>query len=194
MAWQVAQHQGLFVCKANWLQDTVSSTLPRLGLLATLGYYVSGMLDAQWIAVNGKAEKPSCRTSWPKCSKSITMCRPLDSQNSLLHGIALSEKWLIKIASSSAHTNGSRASEHFVAESVEGRRTHTRSVIITTNGEKCGHWIQICENTRRYVVFVQSAAKHRKSLIFNKWSTCSVGGTHFSCHIQLLLTVVEREF
>ena len=52
------------------------------------------MLDAQWIAVNGKAEKPSYRTSWPKCSKSITMCRPLDSQNSLLHGIALSEKWL----------------------------------------------------------------------------------------------------
>ena len=52
------------------------------------------MLDAQLIAVNGKAEKPSYRTSWPKWSKSITMCRPLDSQNSLLHGIALREKWL----------------------------------------------------------------------------------------------------
>ena len=74
----------------------MSSTLPRLGLLTTLGYYVSvsGMLDAQLIAVNGKAEKPSCRTSWPKCSKSITMCRSLDSQNSLLHGIALREKRL----------------------------------------------------------------------------------------------------
>ena len=143
----------------------VSSTLPRLGLLATLGYYVSGMLDAQLIAVNGKAEKPSYRTSWPKCSKSITMCRSIDSQNSLLH---CPQRKVIKIASSSAHTNGSRASEHFVAESLEGRRTHTRSVIVTTNGEKCGHWIQICENTRRYVVFIQSAAKHRKSLIFNK--------------------------
>ena len=111
------------------------------------------------------------------------VANPSQCADPLIHKIASStalpsaksEKWLIKIASSSAHTNGSRASEHFVAESLEGRRTHTRSVIVTTNGEKCGHWIQICENTRRYVVFVQSAAKHRKSLIFNKWSTCSVG-------------------
>ena len=97
MAWQVTQHQGLFVFKANWPMH------PRYGVVnaAKTGapshpilYYVSGMLDAQLIAVNGKAEKPSCRTSWPKCSKSITMCRPLDSQNSLLHGIALREKWL----------------------------------------------------------------------------------------------------
>ena len=43
--------------------------------------------------VDGKTEKPSYRI-WPKCSKSITMCRPLDSQNGLHHGIVLvREKW-----------------------------------------------------------------------------------------------------
>ena len=98
MAWQVSQHQRLFVFKANWPMH------PRYGVVnaAKTGapnhfiiyYDISGMLDAQLIAVNVKAEKPSYRTSWPKCSKSITMCRSLDSQNSLLHGIALREKRL----------------------------------------------------------------------------------------------------
>ena len=86
---------------------------------------------------------------------------------------------------SSART-GSEALEHFVGWSLEGRRTHTRSIIIVTmTREKCGDWIQImCEYSRRYVVFVQSAPWHRKSLIFNNWSICGVNETPSSCHIQ----------
>ena len=184
MAWQVSQHQRLFVFKANWPMH------PRYGVVnaaktgapnhsrASRALYIC--IWYAWCPVN--------RKKWQGREAVVSLLVGQASSMALP-----SESKAIKIASSSAHTNGSRASENFVAESLEGRRTHTRSVIVTTNGEKCGHWIQVCENTRQYVVFVQSAARHRKSLIFNKWSTCSVSGTHSSCHIQLLSTVVERE-
>ncbi len=61
------------------------------------------------------------------------MCQALDSHNGL-DGIVLSP-------------NGSEASGNLAGEALERRRTHTRSVVIVTmNREKCGRWIQICEN------------------------------------------------
>ena len=95
-----------------------------------------------------------------------------------------SQRKVMNIASSAR--TGSEALEHFVGWLLEGRQTHTRSIIIVTmTREKCGDWIQIiCEYSRRYIVFVQSAPWHRKSLIFNNWSICAVNETPSSCHIQ----------
>ena len=90
----------------------------------------------------------------------------------------------MKIASSSASTKGFGGFWERNGESLEGRRTHARSVIILTiNRETCGHWIQILKNARRCVVFVQSAPWHPKRLILNN-VTCSVNETPSSCHIQ----------
>ena len=90
----------------------------------------------------------------------------------------------MKIASSSASTKGFGGFWERNGESLEGRRTHARSVIIVTiNRETCGHWIQILKNAHRCVVFVQSAPWHPKRLILHN-VTCSVNETPSSCHIQ----------